>query len=133
MKAYYYLFYKLYKFWELVSMSKFLGDFKSVISIIALEIWLLFLSFNIRSLVRNEKLDIEITHFIIITPFIFILIVNYFLFIHTKKWKEYNAEFDQLPRSKNIIGGIIVWAIIILITVGFWTSAYLVQKNVLGM
>src|SRR5690554_3426555 len=117
MKAYYYLFYKLYKFWELVSMSKFLGDFKSVISIIALEIWLLFLSFNIRSLVRNEKLDIEITHFIIITPFIFILIVNYFLFIHTKKWKEYNAEFDQLPRSKNIIGGIIVWAIIILITV----------------
>ena len=53
------------------------------------------------------------------------------MFIHTDKWKEYNEEFNQLPRYKNIIGGIIVWIIIIAIIAGFFTSAYLVQKNVL--
>ena len=132
MKAYYYLFYKLYKLWE-TAPAKFWSDWKACISLTALEIWLLFLGFNIRSLINNEKLDLEITHPLIIIPFLLIILINYFLFIHKEKWKEYNEDFDQLPRYKNIIGGIIVWIIIISIIAGFFTSAYLVQKNVLGM
>ncbi len=132
MRAYYYLFYKLYNYWE-TAPAKFWSDFKAGISIITLEIWLLFLIFNIRSLIRNEKLEFEISHPIIVVPTLIIIIGNYILFVHTDKWKEYNAEFDQLPKKKNIIGGIIVWTIIILLTVSYWTSGYLVQKNVLGM
>ncbi len=136
MRAYYYLFYKIYKSIEYTSEAlggKFLTDFKTIIVISTLEVWLLFLIFNIRSLIRNEKLEIDITHPFIIIPSLIIIVGNYFLFVHIDKWKEYNAEFDKLPREKDIVGGIIVWAIIILITVGYWTSGYLVQKNVLGV
>lgn len=133
MRVYYYLFYKLYKFWDKISIPRFWTDFKAGVSIIALEIWILFSIFNSYSIIKNEKIDIEFTNPIIILPLIFIFILNYLCFVHSDKWKEYNEEFDKLPRKKNIIGGIIVWTIIILITVGFWTSAYLVQKNVLGM
>ncbi len=131
-KGYYYLFYKLYKFWE-TAPAKFWSDFKAGVSIIALELWLLFLIFNIRSLIMNQKLEFEISHPVIIVPFLIIIIGNYILFVHTDKWKEYNAKFEQLPKKKNMIGGIIVWIIIILIIVSYWGSAYLVQKNVLGM
>src|SRR5690606_6919919 len=112
---------------------RFWSDWKTSVSICALEIWLLFTLFNTYSIIKNIKIDIEFTHPIIIFPLICIFFLNYFLFIHTDKWKEYNEEFNQLPRYKNIIGGIIVWVIIIAIIAGFFTSAYLVQKNVLGM
>ncbi len=59
--------------------------------------------------------------------------LNYFLFLHTNKWKEYNAEFDKLPKKKNIIGGIIVWIIIIMIIANIFISGHLMQKYVLGM
>src|SRR5690606_16723869 len=114
-RAYYYLFYKLYKFWEWISYPKFWSNYKAIVSIGALEIWILFITFDVRALIRNEKLEYEISHPVILIPFLIIIIGNYILFIHTDKWKEYNAEFDQLPRKKNIIGGIIVWTIIILI------------------
>lgn len=42
-------------------------------------------------------------------------------------------EFDELPRPKNTLGGIIVWVLIISIIVGFFVSAYFVQRDVLGM
>ncbi|MDX9705630.1 MAG: hypothetical protein RBT46_07990 [Weeksellaceae bacterium] len=134
-KAYYYFFYKIYKSIEYTSEwggGKFWTDFKAGLVIIALEIWILFSIFNIYSLVRNEKIKIEISHPVIIVPLILILLLNYLSFVHTNKWKEYNEEFARLPRRKNIIGGIIVWIIIILIVAVYWTSAYLMQKYVLG-
>jgi len=133
MKAYYYLFYKLYKFWEFVSIPRFWSDFKAIVSIVALEVWLLFSIINTYSIVENNKFNIEFSNALILVPFCSIIILNYTVFIHTDKWKEYNAEFDQLSRRKNIIGGIIVWAIILSIIVSVFTSAYLLQKNVLGM
>lgn len=133
MKAYYYLFYKLYKFWELVSFPKFWSDFKATVSIGALEIWILFLIINSYSILENQKLNLSYSSPIVVLPIIFIFILNYLLFIHSDKWKEYNAKFDKLPRYKNIIGGIIVWIIIISIIFAFFRSAYLLQKNVLGM
>ena len=52
-KAYYYLFYKLYKFWEYISIPKFWSDFKAIVSIIALEIWSFFSIINFYEL-SNE-------------------------------------------------------------------------------
>ncbi len=51
MKAYYYLFYKIYKFYE-KAPARFWSDWKASISITALEIWLLFLLFNVRSIIK---------------------------------------------------------------------------------
>lgn len=133
MRVYYYLFYKLYKFWDKISIPRFWTDFKAGVSIIALEIWILFSIFNYSSVIRNEKIDIEFTNPIIILPLIFIFILNYLLFVHSDKWKEYNKEFDKLSRTKNIIGGIIVWTIVVFIIANFFISGYCVQKNVLGI
>ena len=80
MKAYYYLFYKIYKFYE-KAPARFWSDWKTSISITALEIWLLFLLLNIRSLIKNEILELKISHPIIIVPFLLILIINYYLYI----------------------------------------------------
>ncbi|MCK0202759.1 hypothetical protein MWN41_06970, partial [Ornithobacterium rhinotracheale] len=66
-------------------------------------------------------------------PLIFIFALNYLLFVHSDKWKEYNAEFDKLPKKKNIIGGIIVWTIVIFIIANFFISGYYMQKNVLHL
>ena len=84
MRVYYYIFYKLYKFWDFIS-PEFWTDFRAGVSIIALELWILFSIFNIRSLIKNELLEFEITHPIIIIPFILILVINYLLFVHTDK------------------------------------------------
>lgn len=132
MKMYYYLFYKLYKFWE-TAPARFWSDFKSGISIIALEVWLLFSLFNYYSLIRNEKLDISFTSPVIIFPLVLIFIVNYWFFVHNNKWKYYVVEFDKIPRNRNLIGGIIVWLVIVIIIVNFFVSGYLVQKNVLQL
>lgn len=132
MKAYYYLFYQLYKFWE-TAPAKFWSDFKAGISIGALGVWTLFSILNYYSIITNKKLEIAFTSPIIMVPLILIFLINYFLFIHTNKWKEYNAKFDRLPKKKNITGGIIVWIIIIIIIANFFVSGYFVQKNVLKM
>lgn len=41
MRGYYYLFYKLFNFWEKISFPKFWSAFKAEVSIMALEIWLI--------------------------------------------------------------------------------------------
>lgn len=130
-RAYYYLFYKLYKFWEWISYPKFWSDFKAIVSITALEMWLIGGLINYYRIYIDHEMTFSKNFYIGMA--IFFAVLNYIIFIHTDKWKDYNAEFDQLPRKKNIIGGIIVWIIIISIIFGFFRSAYLLQKNVLGM
>lgn len=131
MKLYYYLFYQLYKFWEFVSIPKFWSDFKAGISIATLEMWLVAGLINYYRIYIDQEIMLSKNFYVGIAVFVFGL--NYLSFVYTNRWKEYNEEFDQLPRYKNIIGGFIVWIIIILITFSFWTSAYFVQKNVLNM
>lgn len=131
MKFYYYFFYKLYKFWEFISLPKFWSDFKANISLAALEIWLIFIFVNYYNVFINRDFHLERSVFFFILGVI--IVFHSIVFVHFDKWKEYNARFDQLPRWKNIIGGIIVWAIVISIIIGYWTPAYWVQKEVLGM
>lgn len=131
MKAYYYFFYHLYKFWEWISYPKFWSDFKAGVSMGVLEMWIISGLINYYRIYINQEMIFSRNFYIGMV--VFVLGLNYLSFIHTDKWKEYNAEFDKLPRYKNIICGIIIWIIIISIIIGFWTSAYLLQKNVLGM
>ncbi len=131
MKAYYYFFYHLYKFWEWISYPKFWSDFKAGVSMGVLEMWIISGLINYYRIYINQEMIFSRNFYIGMV--VFVLGLNYLSFIHTDKWKEYNAEFDKLPRYKNIICGIIIWIIIISIIVGFWTSAYLLQKNILGM
>ncbi len=132
-KIYYYFFYQLYKFWEWVSYPKFWSDFKAVVSIVVLEIYSIYSVLFYYSYFTNMKLKLEDKNLLNILVCTIIIGLNYFVFIHTDKWKEYNAEFDKLPKKKNIIYGIIVWVIIITIIVNMFTSIDLIQTHVLGM
>lgn len=126
MKFYYYAFYKLYKFWEYVSIPKFWSDFKANISLAALEIWLILILVNYYSVFIDRHFHIEKNVFFFILGII--IIFHYMAFIHFEKWKEHNMEFDQLTRKENLIGGIIVWSIIVFIIANLIFSFYLMSQ-----
>lgn len=131
-RAYYYVFYKLYR--SIIYTSErvggeFLSDFKAVLAIGALEIWVLVSIFSYYSLISNISLNIDISSPIVIIPLILIFLLNYFSFIHTDVWKEYNKEFDVLPKEKNKKYGMVVWSIIILIICNTIFSYYLLFQR----
>ncbi|MDQ1856097.1 MULTISPECIES: hypothetical protein [unclassified Chryseobacterium] len=135
-KAYYYIFYKIYK--SIIYTSEMVGgefwtDFKAGIALLALELLFLGSFLNYYSIIINEKLDISITSPIILIPLIILFVINYFSFIHTDMWKEYNKQFDKLPEEKNRKGTIVVWIIAIFILINFFGSAYYLQKYILKM
>ncbi len=135
-KAYYYFFYKIYKSIEYTSElvgGGFWTDFKAGLVIGTLEIWFLASGLIYYSILNNVKLNITLADPIVLIPLILLLVLNYFAFIHTDVWKEYNAKFDKLPKEENKKGGIIVWTIVAFITINFFGSAFLLQKYVLKM
>ena len=135
-RAYYYLFYKIYKSIEYTSEllgGAFWTDVKASLVIGTLEIWFLATGLIYYSIINNVKLNITITNPIVLIPLIVLMILNYFAFIHTDVWKKYNAKFDKLPKHINKKGGVIVWVIIAFITINFFVSAFLLQKYILKM
>ncbi|MEC5173871.1 hypothetical protein [Chryseobacterium nepalense] len=128
-KAYYYFFYKIYKSIEYTSElvgGAFWTDFKAGLVIGALEIWFLISIGIYLVLITNKNIaELTLTQPIVFIPLIIILLLNYFSFIHTDKWKEYNNEFDQLSIKKNKIGGKIVWCTVVFIIINLFFSYYL--------
>lgn len=126
MRAYYYIFYKLYNFWEKVSFPKFWSAFKAGVSLIALEIWLVMSLINYYNIFINRQFYLTKNIFLVIG--ILVAAVNVVIFTYLDLWKEYNKEFDLLSKKKNIIGGIIVWSIIVLIIINLIYSFYLMNQ-----
>lgn len=126
-QAYYYLFYKFYKV-AMTGTIKSLSSFYAGIGIIALEIWFLLSLYNYYSIFFNRYATLELISFKVIFSFVLILAINYFAFSYTDKWKDYVAEFDQWPRKRNIIGGIITWGIILFIIANLIFSFYLTSQ-----
>jgi hypothetical protein len=123
-KAYYYLFYKLYRLWNKAYHPFLSGNFRAEVTIIVLEIWLL-LSIGIYYVVATKTV-VELTLFkpVVIIPFLVIILINYYAFIHTDEWKEYCKEFDKLPKETNRRWGLWVWAIVVLIIANLIFSFY---------
>lgn len=124
MKVYYYFFYKFYNFWELISFPAFWSDFKAIVTLILLEIWLLFSVFNYYSIYSNSKLDVKISSLFFLIPLLFIICSKVYFFVIDTKWKSYHLEFNKMSKSKNMLLGSIVWFITILITINFFISTY---------
>lgn len=135
-KVYYYFFYKIYKSVIYTSEKvggEFFSDFKAGIALLTIELWFIGTFLNYYSIINNRVLKINTYSPILLIPLLFLCVINYLAFIHTDKWKEYIKKFDQMPRGKNKKGTIIVWTIIAIITINFFVSVYLLQKNVLKM
>lgn len=124
-QAYYYLYYKLYKYSQ---SSIFPNDFAATIFLYALGIFFFFSLINYYNLFTNTHHEVN-KILVIIIYFIIIVIPNYFIFHHNSQWKDIVKEFDKLPEEKNKKGGIIVWSIIILIIGNMLFSFYLLFEE----
>ncbi len=126
-KAYYYLFYKLFKWYE-CGPSIWWSDWKAVLSIDVLCIFIgisivtyytIFIDRYFR--VGDGKFFLMVYIFLIATP-------NYFIFNHRNRWKYIVKEFEKLPKRKNEIGGWIVLVIILLIITNMVYAFFLMSQ-----
>ncbi|MCS4300660.1 hypothetical protein [Chryseobacterium sp. BIGb0232] len=132
-KAYYYFFYKLYKIMLQISypFGDFFSNFRAGLVIIALEIWLCISIYGYLSIFLGRKISLSITEPSGFIPYAIIVSSNIYFFSSPNKWKSYFEEFEKLPKRKNLIGGIIVWSIIVLIIFNFIFSVNL-MKSMIG-
>ncbi|WP_288448289.1 hypothetical protein [uncultured Chryseobacterium sp.] len=129
-KDYYYFFYKLYKImlWTSSPFENFFSKFRASLALITLELWIIFTIQNCYEILNNTGSKSNSNLFIYIMG-LAIIILNYILLDYYESvWKKYKEEFDKLPKRKNIIGGIIVWIIILFITGSFFLSTFYLHK-----
>jgi len=130
-RAYYYFFYKTYKSIEYTSEQfggAFWTDFKAGLAIIALEIWFILSLLNYYTIFTKVWFSLSLKKPIIFIPLLFIITINYLAFVHTDKWKEYNKEFNNLPKKINRKGGWIVFGISSFIVINMIFSFYLLYR-----
>ncbi len=66
---------------------------------------------------------------VIYVPLIIIIAFNYYSLDYLDIWKEYNKEFDNLPRKKNVLGSWVVFGIVLIIIGNFIFSFYCLDKQ----
>lgn len=126
-RGYYYFFYQLYRHFEKCTFV-WLSDWKAGMSMIVLEIWLV-LSIGIYYTVKqNIKTELSVKMPIVYIPVIIIIIINYFSFFHTDKWKEYIQNFDNSSQVSKRRGAYIVFAIVLGIILNLIFSFYLLSQ-----
>ena len=130
-KAYYYFFYKFYKFGER-SLSTLPSNYTAAVAIGVLEVlfWLALKFFYIEFVDQNNSYQLLALQTLI--PLGIIITVNCTAFLFTAGWKKYVSEFDQWPRSKNIIGTWVVAGIVLFIIVNIIVAVN-VMSQVGGM
>lgn len=125
-KAYYYLFYKYFKFAKW-SPSIFPSDWVATICMVTVELWILFAFLTYWDfLIGNSKYSFFSLRFLI--PFIGILVLKWFAFEKDKGWKKYIKEFDRIPKSKNITGSVGVALFTLLALINFCISVGIAHK-----
>ncbi len=130
-KAYYYLFYKFYKFGEW-SPSEFPSDFTATFAIACLEVlFLISLKFYYIEFIDHKDTFIFVS-FQTLIPLATVFLVNYFAFINNTNWKKYVQEFDHLPKYKNLIGSWLVICIVAFI-IGNVAYAFHIMGEITGI
>jgi hypothetical protein len=108
-KAYFYLFYKFYRFTDWAH-TVFPHDMAATAAIAILEmVFIVSLKFYYIEYINPKN---ELTPLQMIVLGIVVFLVNTIAFIMNDNWKHYFKEFDKLPRYKNIIG---TWVVILIV------------------
>lgn len=111
-KAYFYLFYKLYKW---IGEDNWLADLKAVLSVEAL-IFLFWLAMVVYYTTFIDPFFRIGERMLIVAIFLICISApNYFIFHHRGQWKDIVKEFDQFPKRTNKIGGWIVFGVVMLV------------------
>ena len=127
LKAYQYLFYKLYRFYETSMYSRWWSDWKALVTIIVMEMWTLFSSAFYYQAFTGNVPDFD---FFIWTISAILAIWNWYLFEHQDKWKNVVEEFDKLPKKQNRIGSFIVLVVILASIANVVFSVYMLSQSV---
>ena len=108
--AYYYLFYKFYKFG--FDSGPFSRNFSATILLVILETAFV-ISLNCYYIDFFDKRgELQLYSLKIIIPLLVVFYLNNSMFISNDKWKDYIQEFDKWPKYKNIIGSFITVIIV---------------------
>lgn len=126
-KAYYFSFYKLYKSFE-ASPSRFWSEWKASLLMDILVCCIIITIGLIYTVITKKNFIIFESNLYTWIMIITIALSNYFIFNHDDKWKDIVTEFNHLPKSKNRIGGVIFWAIFILIISSVIFMFYLMSQ-----
>ncbi|GIV28663.1 MAG: hypothetical protein KatS3mg027_2477 [Bacteroidia bacterium] len=111
-KAYYLLFYKIYRFYKSMEDDGF-ADWKAGLVIQTLQIFVMFIIIGQTEIITKHKLIPAGDPKIWATPIaIMLAIFNYYIFLHRRNWKNYEEEFRSYSRQKNRLINFIVFCII---------------------
>jgi carbon starvation protein CstA len=111
-KAYYLLFYKLYRFWEAVGDDNW-SDWKALVIIGGCQALLLIELLVWWTVIT--KVGADFSKYLLIVPGLFIAVMNYYVFLHNDHWKVYEAEFKSYSSRKNRIINLSVLMFILLV------------------
>lgn len=111
-QAYFFLFYKMYKW---IGEDNWSADWKASLSIDVL-VFFVILSFIVYYTTFIDRyFELGDSNIIVFVFIVVISVPNYFIFHHRDQWKEIVKNFDNLPKKKNLIGGWIVFGVVLLI------------------
>jgi hypothetical protein len=126
-KAYYYLFYKLYKWYE-SGPSIWWSDGKAVLSIDVLCVFIGISIMTYYTIFIDRYFRIGDGKFFLLGYVLLIATPNYFIFNHRNRWKQIVKEFEKLPKRKNEIGGWIVFGVVLLIITNMVYAFFLMSQ-----
>jgi hypothetical protein len=128
-RAYYYLYYTIYKAWSKNYNPLLSNNFKADVCIMALKIWFLGVIDTYLSIILSfDSTDISITSPKVIVSLILVIGSTLYFFTFSDKWKPYFEEFEKLPKRKTLIGAIIVWSIVVFIFINLIFSVELMKR-----
>jgi len=128
-KAYCYLFYKLYKFWESISIPKFWSDAKAILIIAVLQGFTALSLMVYYKVFFNESSHLLTQKWIYVVIGLFCFLPNYFFFYRTDYWKQIVHQYDKWPERKNNKGSISVGLFIFFIIVNFIVACCLYKNS----
>jgi hypothetical protein len=100
-KAYYLLFYKLYRFFKTISEDGF-ADWKAGLIIQTLQYFILFIIIGqIELISKNDVIPTGDPTIWAVPLGIALAIFNYYVFLHYKGWKAYENEFKMYSKQKS--------------------------------
>jgi hypothetical protein len=126
-KAYYYLFYRLYRWYEKgpsVWLSEWKASFSIDVLIYSVIIFLFIyykIFFNRYAFLSEGNVDV----LLVVLP---VVLANYLIFHHQDQWKKMVLEFDKMPKAVHKRWGLWLWGIVFIVIANLIFSFYLLSQ-----
>jgi hypothetical protein len=102
-KAYYLLYYKLYRLFKSI-YDDGLADWKAGVIIQTLQIFILLIIYGQILVVSKKNIIPNVNPKLWAIPLaIFFALINYYIFLEKKFWKVYEGEFKRYSKNENLI------------------------------